>query len=354
MKKTRAAISTGPMNSTAPGSLIFVGEQKMEHPIIRMIQYDTESYHEYELDEIDKVFERMNLNQKNWINIDGLHDEKVVEQVGKQLNLDPLMLEDILDTSQRPKCEIYNGHLYLVLRMIRYDEHQDVTTSEQFSMVLGENYLFTFQEVEGDVLDSVRDRIRQEMTRIRTRTIGYLAYALIDTIVDNYIYSIEQFGVRIEEIDQEVLVNPKKEILEQINYYKKQVNYLRKVIRPVREAVFQFDKSEFVDKENKNFLKDLFDHVTIATESIETYRELLNEQLSVYHTNMSNKLNEIMRLLTIYSVIFIPLTFMVGVYGMNFKYFPELNYRYAYPVFWGVMIMLSVTMIVYFKRKKWL
>lgn len=342
------------MTSTAPGSLIFVGEQKMDRPVIKLMQYDESTYLDKSLDQIDEVFDYLNEGKKCWVNIDGLHDASVVERVGERLHLDALMLEDILDTSQRPKCEVYNGHLYIVLRMIRYDESQDITTSEQFSMVLGDNYLFTFQEIEGDVLDSVRERIRQEKTRIKNRSIDYLAYALIDAIVDNYIYSIEQFGVRIEDIDQKVLVNPKKEILEQINYYKRQVNYLRKVIRPVRAAVFQFDKSEFVEKPNKHFLKDLHDHVTIATEGIETYRELLNEQLSVYHTNMSNKLNEIIRLLTIYSVIFSPLTFLVGVYGMNFRYFPELDFKYAYPIFWAVMLTISGSMVFYFKKKRWL
>ncbi|MCV9385440.1 magnesium/cobalt transporter CorA [Reichenbachiella ulvae] len=342
------------MTSTAPGSLIFVGEQKMEHPVIRLMQYDESECTEKSVAEVDQVFDYLDQGKKCWVNIDGLHDASVVENIGERLNLDSLMLEDILDTSQRPKCEVYNGHLYIVLRMIRYDAVKDVTTSEQFSMVLGENYLFTFQEVEGDVLDSVRDRIRQQKTRIKNRSIDYLAYALIDAIVDNYIYSIEQFGVRIEDIDQKVIMNPKKDILEQINYYKRQVNYLRKVIRPVRAAVFQFDKSEFIEKSNKHFLKDLHDHVTIATEAIETYRELLNEQLSVYHTNMSNKLNEIIRLLTIYSVIFSPLTFLVGVYGMNFRYFPELDFKYAYPIFWVVMLGISGTMVFYFKKKRWL
>lgn len=182
----------------------------------------------------------------------------------------------------------------------------------------------------------------------------YLAYALIDAIVDNYILAIEKFGDKIEEIDQEVLLNPKKEILERINYYKKEINYLRKAIRPVREMIIQMDKSEFIDKKNKVFLKDLLDHTTHATEAIETYRELLSDQLSIYHSSMAGKLNEIIRVLTIYSVIFIPLTFLAGIYGMNFKYFPELDYRYAYPIFWLVLILISVSMMIYFKIKKWL
>ena len=219
--------------------------------------------------------------------------------IGDQYKLDSLLLEDILDTRQRPKCEQYGDHLFIVLNMIRYNDEEDITVSEQFSMVLSKSYLFTFQEIYGDILHTVRNRIKSKKTRIRSRSTDYLAYALIDVIVDNYIYSIEKFGEKIQEIDHEILADPKTELLEKINYYKRQVNFLRKMIRPVKELIFQLEKSDFIDKRNRPFLKDLSDHVTYATEAIETYRELLTDQLNIYHTSMSNKLNEIIRLLTI-------------------------------------------------------
>ncbi len=341
-------------HGSAPGSLIFVGEQKMEKPIIDLIQYNDTSIIETEIGNIDQAFTSIDARYKNWVNVNGLHDASIIESIGNHYKMDPLLLEDILDTRQRPKCEEYGDYLYIVLRMIRYDENEQIMISEQFSMVLSNESLYTFQEINGDVLNSVRNRIRKPKTKIKNRSIDYLAYALIDAIVDHYIYSIEKFGDKIEEIDQEILQNPKSEILERINFYKKEVNYLRKVIRPVRELIFQLEKSDFLDKKNKSFIKDLLDHVTYATEAIETYRELLSDQLNIYHTSMSNKLNEIIRLLTIYSVIFIPLTFLAGIYGMNFKYFPELDYPYAYPTFWGVLIVISLSMVIYFKRKKWL
>lgn len=351
---TRIFTDTGSFQESAPGSLIFVGDKKMDKPVIELLQYNEATFNEQTLENIREINSNIDEKCTNWVNIYGLHDTSVIKYVGEQYKLDSLLLEDILDTRQRPKCEQYGDHLFIVLKMIRYNMDQDITVSEQFSMVLSKNKLFTFQEIYGDILDGVRNRIRSKKTRIRTKSTGYLAYALIDVIVDNYIYSIEKFGEKIQEIDHEILQNPRTELLEKINYYKRQVNFLRKMIRPVKELIFQLEKSEFIDKKNRPFLKDLSDHVTYATESIETYRELLSDQLNIYHTSMSNKLNEIIRLLTIYSVIFIPLTFLAGIYGTNFKYLPELDHPYAYPIFWGVLILISTTMVLYFKKKKWL
>lgn len=338
----------------APGSLIFIGRQRMQESHVRIIKYNEKSFDEKDLASVEELFNSIAKDSKNWINIDGVHDSELIKKIGEGLGLDTLALEDILHTSQRPKCEVYDNHLYIVLRMIHYDEHKDITYSEQFSLVLGNHYLFTFQEVTGDILDGLRDRIRKPKTKIRDRSMDYLAYAVIDTLVDHYVYAIEKFGDKIEDIDREVLNNPRSKILTRINYLKKEINYLRKAIRPVRELIVQLEKSDFVKKENLPFIKDLQDHVTHAIEAIETYRELLSDQLNIYHTGMSNKLNDIMRVLTIYSVVFIPLTFLAGVYGMNFKYFPELEYRYSYPVFWGVLVLISFGMVLYFKGKKWL
>lgn len=346
--------NNGIKKGSAPGSLIFVGKQKMTSTMIHQFSYENGSLEEGGQASIEEALDSLEEPKRHWINIDGLHDEKVVETFGSALKLDPLLLEDILDTTQRPKCDVYNDHMYIVLRMIRYDDMNDVTISEQFSMVIGENYLFTFQEIHGDFFEPVRERIRNEKSKIRNRSVDYLSYALLDTVVDNYIYAIEQFGEKIEQIDTEILAKPSKELLSQITYYKKEINYLRRVIRPVRELVFQLEKSEFMQDTDISYLKDLQDHLASAIESIETYRELLSDQLNVYHTSMSNKLNDSIRILTIFSVIFIPLTFLSGVYGMNFKYFPELNYKYSYPIFWLALITISTSMILYFKKKKWL
>ncbi|MGB3465424.1 MAG: magnesium/cobalt transporter CorA [Cyclobacteriaceae bacterium] len=341
-------------NESAPGSLIFVGDRKMEEPVIEILQYTERRLNENTLENIEQIKDHIDQRYINWVNVFGLHDTSIIQYIGEEYELDSLLLEDILDTRQRPKFEQYGSQLFIVLRMIRYDPVNDVNVSEQFSLVLSKNKLFTFQEIHGDILEGVRNRIRKRKTRIRSRSIDYLAYALIDVIVDNYIFSIEKLGEKILEIDQEILQNPRKELLEKINDYKRQVNFLRKTIRPVKELIFQLKKSEFMDKKNRPFLSDLSDHVTHAIEAIETYRELLSDQLNIYHTSMSNKLNEIIRLLTIYSVIFIPLTFLAGIYGMNFKYFPELEYEYAYPIFWGVLVLISISMVLFFKKKGWL
>jgi len=340
----------------APGSLIFIGNKKMENILIRVIDFDEKNLKEAELKSIVDGKEFKERETVSWINIYGLHDNKVMNEIGEIFDLHPLLLEDIMNTGQRPKLEEFDNCLFLVMKMLRFDKVQKKIIAEQLSMVISKTFLLTFQEQPGDVFEPVRERIRKQKGRIRASGIDYLAYALLDTVVDNYISVIENLGDEIEEIDDEVLIDPKPSVMEKINLYKREMNYLRKSIRPLREAILQLNKldSEFIREETIQFLKDLQDLLTQATEAIDTYREMLSDQLNIYNSSMSNKMNEIMKVLTIFAAIFIPLTFIAGIYGTNFEYLPELHFRYSYFIFWGVMILVAGSLLIFFKRKKWL
>ncbi len=350
LKKKNASIGQ------APGSLIFIGTQKLDQPLVRVIDYDKSSLQEMDISDLGQSVKFKETPTVTWLNIYGLHDTEFIKQIGSIFGLHPLILEDILNTGQRPKMEEYDEHLFFVLKMLRFDKEKEVIISEQLSMILGEKFLITFQEQPGDVFEPVRERIRKQKGRIRGTGIDYLAYALLDTIVDNYMVIVERIGGKIEDIEDEILADPTLEVLEKINNYKREMNYLRKSIRPAREFILQLAKldSELISEQTTPFLKDLQDLIIQTTEVIDTYREMLSDHLNIYNTGISNKLNEIMKILTIFAAIFIPLTFIAGIYGTNFEYLPELRFKYSYYVFWGVMILVAAIMLRFFKRKGWL
>jgi len=340
----------------APGSLIFIGTQKTDYCRIQVIDYDPADLQELELRDIKDGVSFKATKTVSWINIDGIHDTELIRNIGENFDLHPLVLEDIVNTGQRPKMEEYDDYLFFVIKMLRYDKEKEMVVSEQVSMVLGQTFLLTFQEQPGDVFDPVRERIRRHKGRIRGSGIDYLAYALLDTIVDNYIHIIERFGERIEDHEDEILDNPVPELLHHINLYKREMNYIRKSVRPAREFIQQLYNldTDLIEEKTFPFLKDLLDHATQSVEVIDTYREMLSDQLNIYHTGVANRLNEIMKILTIFSAVFIPLTFIAGIYGTNFEYLPELHYRYAYFIFLGVLISVALLMLKFFKRRGWL
>ncbi len=340
----------------APGSLVFVGDKKVENIRIRVIDYDKDALNEEELKDISKSAKFENTDTVTWINVDGLHDLELMKEIGKIFSIHPLLLEDILNTGQRPKIEEFDNCLFMVLKMLRYDREKQMILAEQLSMVVGKTYLLTFQEKPGDVFEPVRDRIRKQKGRIRITGVDYLSYALLDIIVDNYIHIIEMLGEQIEELEEDVISHPNSILMEKINNFKREMVFLRKSIRPVKEAVVKLSKldSEFIDDKTIPFIKDLEDHIIQAVESIDTYGDMLSDQLDIYNTGVNNRINDIMRVLTIFAAIFIPLTFIAGIYGTNFEYLPELHFKYSYYIFWGVMITLAVSMIIFFRKKGWL
>lgn len=340
----------------APGEAVFIGEKKVDVPSLHVIDYNPDVIQDSHPANIEEIRIYKDSNSVSWINLYGVHDPAFVQDIASVFGLHPLVAEDIVNTGQRPKMEIYDDHLFFVLKMMHYDEKENRVHAEQLSIILGNNFLLTFQERPGDVFQPVRNRLHKKIGRIRNAGVDYLAYALLDTVVDNYIMLVERVGEKIEDLEEELLDHPNKDTLALINDYKREMNYLRKSIRPAKEFIQQLSRQEtsLFQEETQPFLKDLLDLSTQAMEAVDSYRIMLNDHLDIYNSSISNRLNEIIKVLTIFSVIFIPLTFIAGVYGTNFDYLPELHFKYSYLIFWIVILLLAGIMIRLFRRKKWL
>lgn len=341
---------------TAPGSLILIGKQKMDKPIIQFMQFDKDELIEKEVKSIEDAKALFKEGTVNWINIYGIHEVEMIQSLGNAFNLPSLLLEDILNTDQPPKYE--NGETYdaFILKMLHPVEGTKRINAEQISLILGDNYVLTLQERVGDFFNPVRERIRKGKGRLRHHGNDYLAYALMDTIGDNYSILIENLGVQVEEMEDRLFSHMESSIVEEIYQFKTELNFLRKSIRPVRDYLLVLNKTEdsYIQQKNRQFLADLLDLVTQCTDAIELYNNMLSDQLNIYNSNMSNKMNEVMKTLTIFASVFIPLTFVAGIYGMNFEYMPELGYKYSYLIFWIAILILGGGLFIYFKRKKWL
>ncbi|WP_091935956.1 magnesium/cobalt transporter CorA [Methanolobus profundi] len=339
-----------------PGSLVHVGEKRTEKPKITIIDYDRTNYHEKTVDDVEECFPFKDSSTVSWINIDGIHQVDIIEKLGKHFGLHPLVMEDIVHTSQRPKMEDYDHYIYVVLKMLWFSEEDADVKAEQVSIILGKGFVISFQEIEGDTFNSVRERIRNSKGRIRTMGADYLAYALIDSIVDNYFIIIERFGDIIEELENKLIDDPNPETLQSIHDMKKEMIYLRKSVWPLREVINGMERTESALFQDTTFvfLKDVYDHTIQISETIETYRDILSGILDVYLSSVSNKMNEVMKTLTIIATIFIPLTFLAGMYGMNFSYMPELGWKWGYPAVWIINITIFLSMYIYFRKKNWL
>lgn len=338
-----------------PGSLIHVGEERTEKPKISIIDYDKDNFQEKVVDTVEECFPLKDKSTISWINIDGIHQIDIIEKLGKHFELHPLVMEDIVHTTQRPKMEDYDSYIYIVLKMLRLEDDDNVK-GEQISIILGKDFVLSFQEIEGDTFNSVRERIRNSKGRIRTMGADYLAYALIDSIVDNYFIIIERFGDILEELEDKLIENPGPGTLQSIHDMKKEMIYLRKSIWPLREVINGMERTEsaLFNEATFRFLRDVYDHTIQVAETIETYRDILSGILDVYLSSVSNKMNEVMKTLTIIATIFIPLTFLAGMYGMNFSYMPELDWKWGYPAVWGINITIFLGMYIYFRKKNWL
>jgi len=340
----------------SPGTLIHIGEQKVDETRITLIDYDEEHLQEKVLDGIEEAFPLKNLPTVTWINIDGLHQLDIIEKVGQHFNIHPLVLEDIVNTGQRPKTEEFEDLIFVVLKMLHYKENLEKITSEQFSLVLGPNFLISFQEIQGDVFKIVRERIRKPKTRIRKAGCDYLAYALIDAIVDHYFLILEKLGENIEALEEDLLENPSPETLQTLHEMKREMIYLRKQIWPIRELINSLVKGEssLINESTSLFFRDIYDHTIQIIDTIESYRDILSGMLDIYLSTLSNKMNEVMKVLTIIATIFIPITFVAGIYGMNFKFMPELEWRWGYAMVWAIIVVAAGIMIGFFKKKQWL
>jgi magnesium transporter len=338
-----------------PGTLVHTGEMKTETVRITVMDYDEQNFEEKEVSSVEQCFPFKQTPTVTWINIDGIHNVSIIEKLGKEFEVHHLILEDILYTGQRPKYEDFEKYIFIVVKMLSYDDGRDCVKAEQVSMVLGSNFVISFQERASDVFEQIRDRIRNAKGRIRKMGSDYLTYALIDAIVDNYFIILEKLGEKIESIEEELVSKPTERILEQIHPLKKEMIYLRKSVWPLRELISGLQRSEsaLIKQTTGIYLRDVYDHTIQVIDTVESFRDIVSGMLDIYLSSISNRMNAVMKVLTIIATIFIPLTFIAGVYGMNFRYMPELGWRWSYPIVLLVMITVVIVMLVYFRRKKW-
>lgn len=338
-----------------PGTLVHIGEQKMEVPRLSSFVYCKDSIIEQTIKDIGDFKLNPDPNFITWLNIDGIHDTGLIKKLGDIFDIHPLTLEDILNTGQRPKTEEYDGYLFVALKMILFDAETSELNIEQLSLILGPNYVLSFQEKVGDVFEPIRERIRKASGRVRERGADYLFYTLIDALVDNYFILLESFSENIESIEDKLIADPALSELNEIYQLKRQLLPIRKASWPLREAISALYKSEhaMINPKTSIYFRDVYDHTIQIIDTIETQRDMISSMLDVYLSSVSNRMNEVIKVLTIFSVIFIPLTFIVGVYGMNFKNFPELQWQQGYYMVWILMLAVTAGMLVYFKRKKW-
>jgi len=339
-----------------PGTLVHVGERKTEKTRITIIDYDEAQFQEKEAKTIEECFPFKDKPTVTWINIDGIHEVDIVEKIGKHFGIHPLILEDIVHTGQRPKMEDFDDYIFVVLKMLYYDERESRIKVEQVSLILGSNFVISFQEQAGDVFNPIRERIRNAKGRIRKTGADYLAYALTDAIVDSYFIILEKIGESIEDMEEELVTNPTPETLQSIHTLKREMIFLRKSVWPLREVISGLERAEssLIHESTGIYLRDVYDHTIQVIDTIETFRDMISGMLDIYLSSVSNKMNEVMKVLTIFAAIFIPLTFIAGVYGMNFEFMPELKVRWGYFVVLSLMVAVGVVMLFYFKRKKWL
>jgi len=339
----------------SPGSLVHIGEHRTDPVTVRRMRYDAETIDEGTVENLATLTAPGAGDGVTWLDVSGVHDVTVVERIGAGFGLHPLLLEDIVNTNQRPKSEDYGNRLYVVVQMIHHDDASGELQVEQVSVVLGPNFVLTFQEKPGDVLDPVRERLRGAKGRIRGAGADYLAYAILDTIIDHYFTILEEVGDSIEEIEDVLLDEPTSESLQQIYAIKRTLASFRRGVWPLREAIggMQRIESALVQRETLPYLRDVQDHTMQVLDAIETFRDMISGMLDLYMSSVSNRMNEVMKVLTVIATIFIPLTFIVGVYGMNFEWMPELHWHWGYPLVWLIMLGVGVGLVIAFRRKGW-
>jgi magnesium transporter len=339
-----------------PGTLVHIGEKKVEKARITIMDYDETNLEEKEAKTIEESYPFKDKPTVTWINIDGLHEVEIIGKLGSHFGLHPLLLEDILNTDQRPKMEDYGDYIFVVLKMLYPGENKDEIEAEQVSLILGSNFIISLQESEGDVFNPIRDRIRKSKGRIRKTGSDYLAYALLDAIVDNYFLILENVGEKIEGTEQQLAANPSPETLQYIRELKNEMIFLRKSIWPLRELINGLERCEstLIHQSTGAYLRDVYDHTIQIIDTVESYRDMISGMVDIYLSSISNKMNEVMKVLTIFASIFIPLTFVAGVYGMNFEFMPELKWHWGYFALLAVMALIGISLVFYFKRKRWL
>jgi magnesium transporter len=343
-------------SSLPPGTLLHVGEKRTEKVKITIIDFDEERYEERDVATCKQCLPYKDTPTVTWINVDGIHDAEVIREIGDNYGLHPLLQEDVMNAEQRPKTEDFGECVFVVLKMLYQDEKSGAINVEQVSIVFGSNFVISFQERTGDVFNVIRQRIREGKGRVRQMGADYLAYALIDATVDGYFLILERIGDEISELEEGLVSDPRSQTLQAIHDLKTEMIFLRRSVWPLREVVHALERkdSPLVKESTVIFLRDVYDHTIQVIDTIETYRDMISSMRDTYLSSMSNRMNEVMKVLTIFASIFIPLTFFAGIYGMNFKYMPELEWRWSYPVLLCALVGMGLSMLAFFKRRKWL
>ena len=339
----------------SPDDLIFIGKKKEENTILRIIDYDKNSLEEIPINSVKDALAYQQKKSTTWFNVDGIDKTEIMQEIAEGFQFDNFVIADVMNTNARPKAQENDNCLFLSIKMLQINEDSNLISFENLSIIITKSVLLSFQEKVGDVFEPVRSRIRKQKKRIVNSGSDYLLFSLLDVVVDNYIYILSILGDKIENLEDNLLQNSEKSIIDSINTHKKELNYLRKNILPAREMLTNLTKidSDFINSKNHVHFKELQNNINHAVEISDSYREILSDQLNIYHTTVSTKLNDIMKFLTVFSVVFIPLTFIAGIYGTNFDYLPELHYKYSYFIMLGVMALISIVMLLYFKKKKW-
>jgi len=339
-----------------PGTLTYTGRSRLDKIKITVIEYNEDQYQERTLEEVEEYEKFKDKDTVTWINVDGVHDIDTVEQIGKYFDIHPMLMEDIVNVHQRSKIDSFEESVFIVIKMISLENKSSQVEKEQLSLILGTNFVISFHEKTDDIFNPIRERIKKESCAIRKMGADYLAYTLVDVVVDNYFIVLEKIGDLIEEVETELITDPTPQTMRAIHDLKKEVLFLRNSIWPLREIYSKLVRTEskLVHLSTAIYFRDLHEHTIEVIEIIETYRDIIYGMTDIYISSVSNKMNEVMKVLTIIATIFIPLTLISGIYGMNFAYMPELQWRYGYPGIMLVMLLISVFMLAYFKRRKWL
>ena len=353
-KKRKSTVSK--KSGLPPGSVVYVGKERAEGATLELISYKLTSLAKNRFDKCKELRDGIQPDSVNWINVDGVHDYELISQFEKVFGLDHLLLEDVANTNQRPKVEEYDGYLYLSLRMLSYDEVEQNVNSEQVTLVLSKNYVISFQEKTGDVFGNIRDRIEHSKGLIRAKNNDFLFYSLIDSVIDNYFIVIENVGNNLEDLEEGIFNDPTHDLLEKIQNNKNLLLMLRRAIYPLRESLSKILRvdDKFVHPDTIKYFNDVYDHTIQIIDILESYRDIISGLKDSYLSSISLKMNQIMQVLTIMATIFIPLTFLAGIYGMNFDNIPELHWQKGYYYFWGLSVIIVLGLAFYFKRKKWL
>lgn len=321
--------------------------------ILELIKYDRDRYTRHNDLTVDELVREIEPSQVNWVNLDGLHDQTIIEKIQTHFCLHSLLIEDVLD-DQRPKAEEYDDYLFFTMKMLYRIDGIEIDY-EQISFVLGNNFLLSFQEKEGDIFDGFRERINKDLGKVRKKQADYLLYRLIDVIIDGYYKVLDRIGDIIDEIEDDIYTNPSDKNFNRIQKLRKELIYLRRAVYPLRDALNKIIKGEsvFVHEENLRYFSDVYDHVVHLTDSLDIYKDLSSSLLDIHMNTLNTRMNEVMKVLTVISTIFMPLTFIVGVYGMNFDFMPELRWPFGYYGVWIVMLGIVATMLAFFRHKKW-